>query len=129
MNMKKGFTLIEIMIVVAIIAILAAVAIPNFISYRKTSQMNACIANQEQIRTACEAYYIKNSKYPATPADLAKVEDGGFLKTEPKCGGASYKITEPSATDPQVKVECQNSDVDANYKHEKKAEATKPATT
>ena len=128
---QKGFTLIEIMIVVAIIAILAAVAIPNFISYRKTSQMNACIANQEQIRTACEAYYIKNSKYPSTPADLVKVADGGFMKTEPKCGDASYKITAPTTEDPQVKVECQNSDKDTNYPHEKKAATTPgtPATT
>ena len=42
------------MIVVAIIAILAAVAIPNFVRYRKTSQMNACISNLKQIQAAVE---------------------------------------------------------------------------
>ena len=114
---KKGFTLIEIMIVVAIIAILAAIAIPNFISYRKTSQMNACKANQEQIRTACEAYYIKNTAYPSDVATLTLVASGGFLKAEPKCGGATYSITAPSSDNPMVQVTCGNTDQDSAYPH------------
>ena len=116
-HVQKGFTLIEIMIVVAIIAILAAVAIPNFISYRKTSQMNACIANQEQIRTACEAYYIKNGSYPTSISLLTDVSKGAFMKAVPKCGGADYEIQPPTATDPKVTVTCKNTDTDANYPH------------
>ena len=49
-NRKAGFTLVEIMIVVAIIGLLAAIAIPNFVKARTTSQQNACINNLRLIR-------------------------------------------------------------------------------
>jgi prepilin-type N-terminal cleavage/methylation domain-containing protein len=71
---KAGFTLVEIMIVVAIIGLLAAIAIPNFVKARSTSQMNACINNLRQIDSAKQQWALeKGKKTTDTPleADIA----------------------------------------------------------
>jgi prepilin-type N-terminal cleavage/methylation domain-containing protein len=60
-NRTQGFTLVEIMIVVAIIGLLAAIAIPNFVRARTTSQMNACINNLRQIDGAIQQYALENN--------------------------------------------------------------------
>ena len=61
-TMKQGFTLVEIMIVVAIIGLLAAIAIPSFMKARTQSQANACINNLRQIEAAKEQWALEKRK-------------------------------------------------------------------
>ena len=69
---KAGFTLVEIMIVVAIIGLLAAIAIPNFVRARTTSQTNACINNLRQIDGAKQQWALENHQ-TSTAAPLSAV--------------------------------------------------------
>ena len=84
---RGGFTLIELMIVIAIIAILAAILVPNFIRARAQGQLTACKSNLKNIGTAMEMYSTDwSGKYP-TSAGLAGLAPN-YLKTIPECPAA-----------------------------------------
>ena len=70
---KAGFTLVEIMIVVAIIGLLAAIAIPNFVRARSSAQTNACINNLRQMDAAVNQYALETRLASSAPYTLANI--------------------------------------------------------
>ena len=93
---EKGFTLIELMIVIAIIGILAAIAIPQFNAYRARSYNASAQADARNLMTAQEAYYVDNDTYTSSEAlltgDYGLVTSTGTILTTTG-DSVSYTVT------------------------------------
>jgi len=76
---RAGFTLVEIMIVVAIIALLAAIAVPNFLRARKRSQATRILEDLRMLDAACDQYAIENNKASGTSIAFGDIKN--YLKT------------------------------------------------
>jgi prepilin-type N-terminal cleavage/methylation domain-containing protein len=89
-SLRGGFTLVEIMIVVAIIGMLATIAIPNFVKARSTAQKNACISNLRNIDGAIQQWALDMKKDAGQPVTYNDIKS--YLKNEVSCpsGGTSF---------------------------------------
>ena len=107
---NSGFTLVEIMIVVAIIGLLAAIAIPNFVRARTTSQKNACINNLRQVDGAIQQWALEYKK-DAT-ATVTETDVTPYLKNSVACpsGGTAFSDSY-TVTDVSAKPTCQKDSV------------------
>ena len=103
--MRKGFTLVEIMIVVAIIGIILAIAIPSFLRARETSRATACQGNLKQIESAKEQWALENKQASNADCEFGSIVGSTlYIKTTPLCpSGGSYTVNAVNA-DPTCSI-------------------------
>ena len=87
-NSKKGFTLVEIMIVVVIIGLLAAMAIPAFKKVRDNSQTKAITNNLRQLASAADQYFLENGATSVSTAELVGTDK--YIKSVDQVAGETY---------------------------------------
>lgn len=97
---KRGFTLVEIMVVLFILGLLIAVAVPSWMNARTRAQARTCSANLRQIATAKEAYAMANRVAQGSPVSMNDIVPE-FLQEEPFCpAGAGQPYTVGNLGDP-----------------------------
>jgi len=91
-NRRRGFTLIEILIVVAVIGIILAVALPAFMKSRTQARKQVCIDNISQIESAKQQWGLENQKKDGdAPTTDDLVGSNKYIKRMPECpGGGTY---------------------------------------
>src|SRR2546425_8634327 len=104
LTQNRGFTLVDIMIVVVIIGLLAAIAIPNFVKARTASQRSACIANLKQIDGAKATWALEAKKVNSDiPVDGDLFGSTLYIRSKPGCpANGTYALlavdTKPTCT-------------------------------
>ncbi|MGD9874391.1 MAG: competence type IV pilus major pilin ComGC [Kiritimatiellia bacterium] len=101
---NKGFTLVEIVLVVSIIGMLASIAIPTFIRARRTAQTTSCMNNLRLISSAKEQCALETGKTAGDPVTEAEIADF-FRRGFPSCPAKGIYSVNPVGTDPACTVE------------------------
>lgn len=95
MKNKKGFTLVELMVVVVILGILVAIAVPVYNATTSNAETRACQANIRTLNGTCSQYRIDKNAYPSALTDLVS---NGYLTSVPTCPTAGATYTYSSST-------------------------------
>ena len=82
----EGFTLIELMVVVMIIAVLIAIAIPSFLGFRKSAQDRAAQSDLRNVLLAEKAYWLENGDYTQTGTDITAFEPNAVINADESLG-------------------------------------------
>jgi len=102
----KAFTLIEILIVVAIMGMVTAIALPNFMKTRKVARTQVCLENLAQIESAKQIWGVENGKKTGdVPVEADLIGPTLYIRKLPTCpGGGNYNFgaigTPPSCSEP-----------------------------
>jgi len=93
MKSKKGFTLVELMVVIIILGILVAIAIPIYNNVTKSAKENACAANIRTIQSAVQMYQADHDgTLPSSLSDLVPDSGTKYIDELPKCPVSDYKV-------------------------------------
>ena len=90
----KGFTLIELIVVIAVLGVLATLIIPKVVGVKSEAETKAMEANEKIIKNALERYYLKHGKYPEEGLDVLVTE--GYLDEIPADFGKYYSYDKNS---------------------------------
>ena len=82
---NRAFTMIELLIAIAIIALLAAISIPRFVTARYRAYLSACLSNEKNLATALESYRTDNHDYPSSITALVVSGGAGHINALPTC--------------------------------------------
>lgn len=102
---RRAFTLVEIMIVVLIIGILMAIAVPNFVKARDSSRKNTCIANLKQVDQAKEQWAMDNKKNSGDAVTMTNlVGSTAYIKATPTCPSSGTYTVGNVGTNPTCSI-------------------------
>ena len=107
LNRDEGFTLIELMVVVMIIAVLIAIAIPSFLGFRASAQDRSAQSEIRNVLLAEKAFWLENGDYTATAADITAFEPNANIDAADLTAGVVISL---NATDSDIVCMSRTSD-------------------